>query len=109
MTVRRSDHRERGRQASTGRCGAMALAFAIAAPCMLAFTGIAAASYGPFGDPQTVTIEGYPGSAEEPFITPDGRYLLFNSSEAEPDFSLQFASRVDAQTFEYQGEIQGEG
>jgi Tol biopolymer transport system component len=67
-----------------------------------------AADYGVFGDPQPVTIEGYPGSAEEPFITPDGAYLLFNSSEATPTFALQLARRVDAQTFEYEGEIQGE-
>ena len=64
--------------------------------------------WGAFANPQPVTIEGYTGSAEEPFITPDGAYLLFNSSEAMPNFALQFATRVNAQTFEYQGEIQGE-
>jgi Tol biopolymer transport system component len=67
-----------------------------------------AAGYGTFADPQPVTINGYLGSAEEPFITPDGAYLLFNSSEAVPTFALELARRVDAQTFEYQGEIQGE-
>jgi Tol biopolymer transport system component len=67
-----------------------------------------AADYGAFANPQPVTIEGYPGSAEEPFITPDGAYLLFNSSEAMPTFALQLARRVNAQTFEYEGEIQGE-
>jgi hypothetical protein len=86
------------------------------APCLvvamlgaLGWCGAAyAESWGPFSNPQTVTIEGDHGSAEEPFITPDGRYLLFNSSESEPDFSLQYASRVNAQTFEYEGEILGE-
>jgi hypothetical protein len=68
-----------------------------------------AQGWGAFSNPQAVTIEGDHGSAEEPFITPDGRYLLFNSSEAEPDFSLEYASRVNAQTFEYEGEILGEG
>jgi IPT/TIG domain/WD40-like Beta Propeller Repeat len=77
---------------------------------MLASAAFASADgFGAFGSPQTVSIEGYSGSAEEPFITPDGRYLLFNSSEAEPDFSLQLASRINAQTFKYQGEIEGEG
>jgi len=83
---------------------------AAAAVGVLATCGIASAGgFGAFSNPQTVSIEGYSGSAEEPFITPDGRYLLFNSSEAEPDFSLQYASRINAQTFKYQGEIQGEG
>jgi hypothetical protein len=67
-----------------------------------------AEDWGPFSNPQAVTIEGYDGSAEEPFITPDGRYLLFNSSESEPDFSLEYASRLNAQTFEYGGAILGE-
>jgi len=70
--------------------------------------GAHAVGYGPFGAPQPVAIEGWSGSAEEPFITPDGRYLLFNSAESSPEFSLQFASRVSAQAFEYQGEIAGE-
>ncbi len=69
---------------------------------------VAQASYGPFANPQPVQINGYPGSAEEPFITPDGRYLLFNSSEEEPDFTLQYATSVNPQTFDYQGEILGE-
>jgi IPT/TIG domain/WD40-like Beta Propeller Repeat len=56
-----------------------------------------------------VQIVGYPGSAEEPFITPDGRYLLFNSNEEEPNFTLQYASFVNSQTFDYQGQILGEG
>ena len=87
----------------------MAFVSTAAAFGMLTWCGVASAGdYGAFADPQPVTIEGYPGSAEEPFITPDGRYLLFNSSEAVPDFSLQFASRINAQTFEYRGEIQGE-
>ncbi len=84
-----------------------ALAMAVLATfscCNVALAG----GYGPFGDPQPVAIVGYSGSAEEPFITPDGRYLLFNSSEALPAFALQFATRVDAQQFEYQGEILGE-
>jgi hypothetical protein len=70
---------------------------------------VALAAYGPFENPQPVQIIGYSGSAEEPFITPDGRYLLFNSSEEEPDFTLQYATFVNPQTFDYQGAILGEG
>jgi WD40-like Beta Propeller Repeat len=40
----------------------------------------AATTWTPFSNPAQVAIAGYPGSAEEPFISPDGRYLLFNSS-----------------------------
>lgn len=69
----------------------------------------AAVTYGPFGDPQLVHIEGYAGSAEEPFITPDGHYLLFNSSEEEADFTLQYATALSPQAFDYQGQILGEG
>jgi IPT/TIG domain-containing protein/WD40 repeat protein len=68
-----------------------------------------AQAWGPFASPQAVTIAGYPASAEEPFISPDGRYLLFNSDESMPDFSLRYASAVNAHTFEYQGLIGGEG
>jgi hypothetical protein len=57
-----------------------------------------------------VTIGGYSGSAMEPFISRDGQYLLFNTSNVAPNIpSLQYATRVNAQTFEYQGEILGEG
>jgi hypothetical protein len=86
-----------------------ACALAAALLAILCCAGVGrAAGYGVFADPQPVTIEGYPASAEEPFITPNGAYLLFNSSEATPTFGLELAKRVDAQTFEYQGEIQGE-
>jgi IPT/TIG domain/WD40-like Beta Propeller Repeat len=77
---------------------------AVSAGCAVA----SASGYGAFGNPQPVTIEGYSGSGEEPFITRDGAYLLFNSSEAMPNFALQLATRVNAQTFEYLGEIEGE-
>jgi hypothetical protein len=67
-----------------------------------------ASTYGAFTDPQTVTILGYSGSAMEPFISSDGRYLLFNTSNVAPGIpALEFATRIDAQTFEYRGEIEG--
>jgi Tol biopolymer transport system component len=35
-----------------------------------------------FAEPQCLEIAGYSGDAMEPFVTRDGRYLLFNSSNA---------------------------
>ncbi len=70
---------------------------------------VSASTYNAFADPQTVTIEGYSGSAMEPFISSDGDYLLFNTSNVAPNIpALQFAARINAQTFQYQGEIMGE-
>jgi hypothetical protein len=64
--------------------------------------------YHGFGDAHVVTIRGYSKSAMEPFISSDGRFLLFNTSNVPPDIpSLQFATRLDAQSFAYQGEIRG--
>ena len=91
---------------------------ATAAACaLLLLLGAGLAAFAPaafattwtaFANPQPVTIAGYPGSAEEPFISPDGRYLLFNSSEAEPYFTLQYALATGAGGFEYAGAIGGE-
>ena len=65
-------------------------------------------TYNAFTAPHMVAIRGYPGSAMEPFITENGRYLLFNTSNVAPDVpALEFASRVDADTFRYRGEIEG--
>jgi hypothetical protein len=68
------------------------------------------AEFAPFGEPQQVSISGYSGSAMEPSITPDGQYLLFNTSNVAPGIPrLEFARRVDALTFTYGGEILGAG
>jgi hypothetical protein len=84
----------------------LAVAVALLACCGAAGAG----TYRAFGDPQTVTIEGYSGSAMEPFLTRDGDYLLFNTSNVAPNIpTLQFATRVNADTFEYQGPILGDG
>jgi WD40 repeat protein len=61
-----------------------------------------------FTDPQSVTIRGYSASAMEPFISEDGEYLLFNTSNVAPNIpALQSATRVGADTFQYQGAIAG--
>jgi hypothetical protein len=61
-----------------------------------------------FRNPRRVTIQGYEGDAMEPFITRDGRYLLFNNSnDPSIDTNLHYAERIDDLTFEYRGEIAG--
>jgi hypothetical protein len=68
----------------------------------------ATAAYTAFAPPQPVAIEGYTDSAMEPFITRDGEYLLFNTSNQLPDIAaLQCATRVSDQEFSYQGQVQG--
>ena len=61
-----------------------------------------------FANPQRVTILGYSDHAMEPFITPDGRYLLFNNSnDPAVDTNLHYAEYVSDLTFTYRGEIAG--
>ncbi len=43
----------------------------------------------------------------EPFITPDGKYLLFNNSNGEPHTTLRYATRLNDTTFSYGGEVSG--
>ena len=63
-----------------------------------------------FGSPRRVKIEGYDEAqgAMEPFISRDGRFLLFNSQHrggTPPD--LHYAERVDDLTFRYRGPVKG--
>src|SRR5436853_1564984 len=88
----------------------------IAALCVLIATGCgeqrstatpAPADEG-FASPQRVAIRGYAGDAMEPFITRDGRYLLFNNrNDPRVDTNLHYAERVDDLTFDYRGELKG--
>jgi hypothetical protein len=71
-------------------------------------SAVTAGVYRAFTDPQPVTIEGYSGSAMEPFITDDGQDLLFNTSNQSPSIpAIQYASRVGPGTFSYQGAVAG--
>ena len=64
--------------------------------------------YTGFHDPQRVTIRGYAGDAMEPFVTGDGKWLLFNNSnDPAVNTNLHYAARVDGLTFAYRGEITG--
>src|SRR5271165_5762887 len=59
-----------------------------------------------FGAPQRVTIRGYDGHSMEPFLTRDGRYLMFNNlNDPKENTNLHYAERKDDLTFEYKGEI----
>src|SRR5271155_4414722 len=75
------------------------------------FSGYAIAKpkFGVFTNPQPVTIVGYSQDAMEPFISPDGNYLFFNSSNSLPQTNLYYATAVDETglTFQFQGEIGG--
>lgn len=68
----------------------------------------AVAPYTAFGAPQPVAIRHYGGDAMAPFITRDGRYLLFhNRSDPRADARLHVALRVDDLTFDYRGRLDG--
>ncbi len=61
-----------------------------------------------FGDPQPVRLIGYVGDAMEPFLSRDGRWLLFNNlNDPSVDTNLHYAERVDDVTFRYAGELRG--
>lgn len=61
-----------------------------------------------FVRPEPVVIEGYHGSAMEPFISPDGRYLFFNNeNDPKINTNLYFAERTGKLSFHYLGELPG--
>jgi hypothetical protein len=61
-----------------------------------------------FDNPERVAILGYDDDAMEPFITRDGRYLLFNNlNEPTVNTDLHYAERVDDVTFRYRGKVAG--
>ena len=61
-----------------------------------------------FAEPRQVTIDGYTGQAMEPFISPDGKTLFFNS-ENDPGVNtdLFFAERTGPDRFKFMGELKG--
>lgn len=61
-----------------------------------------------FTQPRRVTLLGYTDSAMEPFVSPDGRYMFFNNSNAsDTNTNLRYAERVDDLTYQYRGPIRG--
>ena len=58
--------------------------------------------------PEPVSIDGYDGSAMEPFLSPDGRYLFFNNeNDQNVNTNLHFAQRTGKLSFRYLGELPG--
>ncbi len=67
-----------------------------------------AIGYRAFSDPRPVTITAWSGSAMEPFVSPSGRYLLFNTSNVAPSVpALQYATRTGPRRFSYRGPVGG--
>lgn len=70
-------------------------------------------SQGEFTNPEAVTIRGYDGTAEDPYITSDEKYLLFDNhadatSGATPGKStLFYAKERDYKTFDFIGRVRG--
>lgn len=61
-----------------------------------------------FANPQSVMLIGYSGHAMEPFISHDGRVLLFNNSnDPKENTELHWAERVTDLRFRYRGKIEG--
>lgn len=61
-----------------------------------------------FQSPEDVEIAGYSGDAMEPFLTRDGRLLLFNNlNSPSVNTNLYWAERVTDLKFTYRGEIRG--
>jgi hypothetical protein len=60
-----------------------------------------------FPNPQPVTILGYTGSAEVPYLTPDGNYLIFDdrTDPGTPNVKIHYAKRVNDTTFQYVGQV----
>src|SRR5207342_268298 len=58
--------------------------------------------------PRELTITGYDGITMEPFVSRDGRFLLFNNSnDPGTNTDLHFARRVDDLTWTYGGLVGG--
>lgn len=61
-----------------------------------------------FGDEIELTITGNPGSAMEPRLSPDERFLFFNDKPGSDDaMQLHVATRADAGVYSYVGPLQG--
>jgi hypothetical protein len=61
-----------------------------------------------FSNPEPVVIRGYSGPQEDAYITPDNKYLFFDShNDAGLPTNLYWATRTDYKTFTFRGQIQG--
>lgn len=61
-----------------------------------------------YENPQPVSIDGYNDDCMEPFITGDGRYLLFNNSNsALADTHIHLCKRIEKNHFRHMGILSG--
>ena len=75
---------------------------------LIALLALFQIQYSAFQHPAQVTIAGYTGDAMEPFLTHDGRWLLFNNrNDPGVDTNLHYAEKIDGLHFAYRGEIPG--
>jgi hypothetical protein len=80
--------------------------------CALALTAVLAwsvsASAADFARPEPVAIAGYDGDLMEPFVSRDGRVLLFNNrNDPKVDTNLHWAEHLADGGFRYRGEVAG--
>lgn len=93
-------------RARTRAAGALLLALGACGPARQTAPD-APLDYG-FTDQRCATIRGYSGDAMEPFLTRDGQFLLFNTSNAPTaQTDIQVARVVDELTFDYVGPLTG--
>jgi hypothetical protein len=74
---------------------------------LFACISLSAQVYPVFGNEIPVTITGCPVDAMEPFISPDGNTIFFNSLNDGLTTSLYYATRVNDSTFTYMGLLNG--
>lgn len=60
-----------------------------------------------YSNPIQVTINGYTSHAMEPFISPDGNTLFFNSINDGNNTKIYYATKVNSTTFTFEGELDG--
>jgi len=58
-------------------------------------------------NPVEVTINGYTDHAMEPFISPDGNTLFFNSINDGQNTKIYYATKVNTTTYTFMGELVG--
>jgi hypothetical protein len=64
-------------------------------------------NYPTFGTEKSVTITGLTFDAMEPFISPDGNTLFFNSLNSGGNTNLYYATRINDTTFTFIGLVNG--
>lgn len=61
-----------------------------------------------FEQPVEVKVNGYQGILMEPFLSRDGKILLFNNSnDPTANTNIHWAARIDDLNFQYRGEVEG--